>query len=155
MLVLHYVYLYLTWPWILETFPENLSSGTASVSTYIQEEGWLIAGPMLLLTMLLEEQLFRLLPLGITAFFLVKLGLIYKPVGLAVLLLVALLSSVAFGLIHGNVGNIFIQGFAGVLLSITFLKWGKLGLEPVSGLFAAFALHTANNLGIYMLQFIL
>ncbi len=153
--MLHYTYLYFTLPWVIATFPENLSSGTGSVVGYIQEKGWFTGGSLLLLTMLAEEQLFRLLPLGITAFFLVRLGLIYESVGLAVLLLVALLSSLVFGLIHGNAGNIFIQGFAGVLLSITFLKWGKLGLEPLSGLFAAFALHVANNLAIYMLQFIL
>ncbi len=72
---------------------------------------------MMIVPVLMEEATFRLGPI----FCAKKLELSTPKI-----LMVALISSVAFGYLHGNVYNIFFQGTAGFLYSLLLLKCGGL-----------------------------
>lgn len=72
---------------------------------------------LLIISPIVEESLFRLLPIGIVLKICGKENKI-------VLWPVIIISSVIFGWIHGSWRNIFIQGSVGIVLSAAFLKGG-------------------------------
>ena len=84
---------------------------------------WRIATPLLfnllIASPMVEEVLFRLLPIGIVS-------RIWGKENKIVLWSVIIISSVIFGLIHGSWRNIFLQGSVGIVLSMAFLKGGYL-----------------------------
>ena len=65
----------------------------------------------------LEECIFRLIPLSIV----IGAGCKFRAV-----VFTAILSSVIFGLVHGNVYCIFFQGFGGLIYCFLFMKCGGL-----------------------------
>lgn len=81
--------------------------------------GWLdvLVGffAVVLLAPLLEELVFRLIPLGITLKFTKSKAIFWA---------VAFVSSVVFGVSHGSWYNIFVQGIIGMIFSWAFLKGG-------------------------------
>lgn len=62
-----------------------------------------------------EEVIWRLVPLGLGTTILGRSKYI---------LIIAMISSIWFGIMHGNIFNIFIQGIGGFILCIMFLKCG-------------------------------
>lgn len=145
-LIGHICYLVAVYPWVAETFPENLSSSTGDILEYIKELGLFDTIGILSLVMLMEELIFRAIPFSVATvllWWLIRKS--HLSITLVVMTAVAVASSYVFGLVHGGVGNIFIQGVAGLLMSFVYLRWGRLGFDPGKGLWAAFVLHAANN----------
>lgn len=65
-----------------------------------------------------------------------------------------LIFSGLFGLIHCDITNVFVQGSAGIILSIMFLKCGGVGrniLGGLKGLSASTATHTIFMLGNWII----
>lgn len=89
-----------------------------------------------------EELLFRL-PLAFFAWLRLPLELV---------LCLAVLMSIWFGLLHGLAFNILFQGFAGLLYSILFLKCGGLQGKPSKALFVTFIAHAINNSVVLLLD---
>lgn len=61
------------------------------------------------------------------------------------LLYTGIISSIIFGLIHGSVLNIFIQGAGGMILWFTFLYCSRLGKDLQIGYFGSVLLHASYN----------
>lgn len=71
----------------------------------------------IVLAPIIEESLFRLLPIGIVF-------LIWGKENKFILWPVIIISSVIFGWVHGSWQNILIQGSVGIVFSMAFLKGG-------------------------------
>ena len=115
----------------------DISSGVAKMTqltTMAFLTKWVVA-------FFLEEMLFRA-PLYVPIYF-----------GWTNILIpcVIILSGI-FGWLHGGIGNIFIQGLAGLVFSIVFLKCGGMQREFWKGLFSSTATHTASNALIIILS---
>lgn len=92
-----------------------------------------------------EELVFRYLPLGLTFFIVWACGLSLRPLGTVIVVGAILLTSVVFGYIHGGIGNVFIQGLAGVTFGVIFAKWSGFGARCGKGLLASTIAHGATN----------
>lgn len=68
-----------------------------------------------------------------------------------VLVLAVAVFSALFGLAHGGLINLPIQGVAGVLLSVVFLKCGGLHNRPAKGLLASTTTHFLFNAVVFAL----
>jgi len=98
-----------------------------------------------MLVPLFEELVFRYLPLGLTFFVVWAFGLSHRPLGTALVVGAILLTSLVFGYVHGGIGNVFIQGLAGVTFGIIFAKWSSFGASCGKGLLASTIAHGATN----------
>lgn len=64
-----------------------------------------------------------------------------------------LISSCIFGSIHGDITNIPLQGVAGLLYSIVFLKCGGLQGRPYKALFSSTFCHSGYNFSLTLVSF--
>lgn len=67
------------------------------------------------------------------------------------IMLVAILLSVLFGLLHGNGYNIPLQGFGGLLYSILYLKCGGMQKKPGKAIIVTTLAHALHNTLMYFL----
>jgi membrane protease YdiL (CAAX protease family) len=86
--------------------------------------GFLELALLLVGVVILEEVLFRLVPLGLARLF---------RASPRVMVLIAILSSIGFGLAHGSWTSILIQGVSGLCLSLIYLKAGGLSGRVIRG----------------------
>lgn len=94
----------------------------------------------------LEEAMFRvplMFPIGLYRARIVPFSAI--PIA-------AVLLSFIFGYLHGNLWNVGLQGFAGLLLSLVFLKSGGYQNKLEKAFFSSFFFHSLNN-GLIVLYF--
>jgi membrane protease YdiL (CAAX protease family) len=142
--LLSFVYSALLWKftymicvmWILSGV--YLILGQKMPATYTEEEAAaFLKLPMynFLLLAFMEEILFRA-PLGI---------LLRLKMGLGKVICSMLALSIFFGYLHGGIGNIFIQGMAGVILSLVFLKCGGYNLNMPKALVTTTLMHFSFN----------
>ncbi len=86
--------------------------------------GWSVVSPAFVpeafLIALIEEGVFRIIPLIIA----LRIWGIRTPT-----LVVVLVSSILFGLAHGEYYHLFIQGLGGILYCLLFLKFSKSGKD--------------------------
>ena len=68
------------------------------------------------------------------------------------IMIVAIILSVIFGLAHGNALNILVQGWAGLLYSILYLKCGGMQGKPGKAIFVTTLAHSLHNTLVYYLQ---
>jgi len=124
------------------------SANTANYASELQSIGVQnIALRSFVSTPIREEFLFRILPFGtVWALWFVWMRQSSPP--LSVALGALLVSSAWFGYIHGGVGNIFIQGFIGVVYAIVFLKWSAYGKTPLRGVLVVIVLHGTYNFAV-------
>lgn len=115
---------------------------------------------ILVLAAMLEELLFRLLPLVATALVTALVVCLVNEragknidIGKAVIvmsLLVAVPVSLYFGYGHGNIFNLFIQGFTGFILSMVYIKCGGVSLGFLKGFAFSSVLHFTFNAIIFL-----
>lgn len=130
---------------------EDLSSNTITPNNV----AWLIKAmggiPALvfevsILGPLREEFLWRLIPLGTLGFLFYQYGWLLNPRWKDGVMISALaITTVSFGFMHGGLGNILIQGWAGLLLGVVFLRWSHYGTRVLKGYAACCLLHIALN----------
>jgi len=84
----------------------------------------------------IEEVLFRFFPLTVA---LSVWGATWPTV------MIAFLSSIIFGWIHGNIYNVLIQGVGGLIFCFIFLKCGGFSHHHVQALFFSIAAHYLFN----------
>ncbi len=123
-----------------------------------KEKQWLFGGelsnyllrwPILSMTMrlffssIIEETFYRLLPL----LFAVDL---WGP-GISVII-VAIIASMIFGLMHGGAANLLTQGVGGFLYSVVFLKCGGLQEHYFKAFLICILMHTAYNVIMIMID---
>jgi len=90
----------------------------------------------------LEEILFRLIPLT----FAVEVWGTSKKV-----FLVAIVSSIIFGVLHGGYDHIFLQGISGFVYCIVFLKCGGLNENYIKGFLSSSTAHFLFNMTIVLI----
>ncbi len=100
---------------------------------------------ILLMSVIVEEIAFRLLPL-LFAQEVLKLQL-------PGVLVVATISSVLFGWSHGSLSNIPIQGVAGIMYCVLFLKTAGLRKNYVKGLATTITTHYLFNISLAVIIF--
>lgn len=71
------------------------------------------------------------------------------------LLPTVLISSVIFGYVHGDISNIFIQGVAGILFSVTFLKCGGMAGKFLKPTLSGMVFHAVLNGSNFIILFFL
>jgi len=98
---------------------------------------------ILLIGAILEEIIFRLIPLGLS---MVCWGKSYK------VFVVAILSSVVFGWGHNGFEHVFIQGWGGIIFSIVFLKAGGFQEKFFKATFCCTIAHFSFNAILFVLQ---
>jgi membrane protease YdiL (CAAX protease family) len=89
-----------------------------------------------------EEAVFRLFPLGLAVN---VWGASYKVIA------VALISSAIFGVLHGNLYNIFYQGVGGLLYSLVFLKCGGMNRNYGKAVCCSTGAHFTFNASIFLI----
>lgn len=99
--------------------------------------------PGLFCLALIEEFLFRFLP---------SVCLLDRKSSDFDLLFFILLTSWAFGMMHGGKDHLIFQGVAGLLFSIVFLKCGGMKEKYFLGLLASTVVHTCVNATIAILM---
>lgn len=103
-----------------------------------------------------EEFIFRLVPFIFFLYLCDEVELVKKYVNKKFLfILIVLISSIFFGLAHGNIYNILIQGIGGVIFFLVFIKYSGHPDEydvPLSrGLLASSVVHIGFNMTSYSL----
>lgn len=101
---------------------------------------------------LFEESIFRVAPFAVVRFF------TEEETGhtrFVAFMLTALVTSCIFGVAHGDYGNIFAQGVAGLVLAFTFLKFGGANRNLVMGWGASICVHAFHNFFYIVLVFVL
>jgi membrane protease YdiL (CAAX protease family) len=94
-----------------------------------------------------EEAIFRTLPFMLALWYVIlrrNHDATYLPLKTA--LPVAFWSSLLFGVIHGGYGHILIQGVAGFMYAMIFLKMSRLGKDPRRGYLASTLTHGIWNI---------
>ncbi len=91
----------------------------------------------LLLSAIVEEIIFRLLPLSLSVLF---WGKSYK------VFVIMILSAIVFGWLHNGFEHIFIQGFSAVILGILFLKTGGFQMKFLKATFCCVIVHFSFNM---------
>lgn len=91
-----------------------------------------------------EEIVFRLMPLACIVRF-------YKNVN--AVLLVAVISSISFGMWHGGLPNILIEGIGGFIYCILWLKSGGWSGKILKPTLATFAVHIFLNGGWWLYRY--
>lgn len=76
---------------------------------------WYVLGSVMIVAPLIEEFYFRFLPLKITGYITKKRSMTYA---------VVIFVSIVFGWLHGSVWNIPVQGTAGFIYSVSYLRGG-------------------------------
>jgi len=129
---------------VLSSKIPHLSVSVSLLKYFPEVADVVMASPGLTLFMVLvfapviEEAIFRLLPLTIVQ-------LVRKPqLTRAVLIVVC---GIAFGLAHGHPLNVFIQGFAGLMLGHLYLKNAR---SQLSSYLSCVAVHAMYNLTVIM-----
>lgn len=117
-------------------FPNNLSANV----TNIEHVGMLEIFLTMVLAPISEESLFRLLP-----FWAVMGHFAFTRHHNTAFYITTFVTSCLFGLIHGGVGNIFVQGFMGVISCLTFRYWSQDFIYLGRGYLASVVLHSAVN----------
>jgi membrane protease YdiL (CAAX protease family) len=133
--------------WMISTVPFFYSvlqtnDPTAAATTEIQKLGSMKIFYVLAAISFAEELIFRFCPLSIS----VSAGMKKSWT-----IYVALASSALFGWLHGGVVHIFMQGVAGFLYSLAYLKcggWRGLVLKP---LMVTTTAHLTWDLGIHLM----
>ncbi len=97
-----------------------------------------------------EEVFFRLMPIAIIVT-LCKNRMLPEAF-MKLLLLVTIYSSVAFGLAHGHVYNILIQGVCGFTWCVIFLKCGGMNGKYYTALLCSALAHTMYNIVVIGLR---
>lgn len=130
-------------------FPQGLSSGTVTNVTEVREYfgnmvgiivGIVVIGPVL------EEIVYRFIPIGIPVYLIWKLTRDrFARVDIYILSIILVVVSVYFGYIHGNWGNVLVQGPAGILLGLVFLKMSYYGERIFRDLVASTIVHMTFN----------
>ena len=100
--------------------------------------------PLVLMIIAIEELIFRFIPLTLAVSF---WGHSTK------VLIIAILSSILFGLWHGSYHYVFIQGAGGFLYCIMFLKSGGFEKRFIRAGMVCLSLHTAFNAVVIILSF--
>jgi membrane protease YdiL (CAAX protease family) len=134
--------------WLVSLFPSpHFAEGTGDSSAAIQEYGWFFTlGIFCVLGPFLEELLYRVIPLGFAAWLVSGLKLTQPGLAAAFMVAAILASSAWFGLSHGDWANLFIQGAAGVVYAIVYLKWSRMGAKIGRGWLATAGIHGTYNL---------
>ncbi len=96
---------------------------------------------LIFLFALIEEMTFRM-PLAI---------LVHKNKPVKTILTFAVFFSVIFGFLHGGIEHIFMQGVAGMVFSIAFLKCGGLQKKHVKALLTSTTIHYLCNAILFTL----
>lgn len=99
---------------------------------------------LILIKGLLEETIWRFAPLSLGTIILGQSRLI---------LIIAIISSIGFGIIHGNFLNIFQQGIGGLILSIMFLKCGGFQGKYVKAFLTTSTAHILFNIIFFGIRF--
>lgn len=130
-------------------FPKGLSSGTVTNVTEVREYfgdmvgiifGIVVIGPIL------EEIVYRFIPLGIPVYLIWKVTRDrFAHVDIYVLSIILVIVSVYFGYIHGNWGNVLVQGPMGLVFGLVFLKMSYYGERIFRGLAASTMVHMSIN----------
>lgn len=102
--------------------------------------------PILIFVLALMEEVFFRLPLA----FVVRVSRYFsvKSIGTALALASAFFLSILFGLCHGSVYHIFLQGVGGFIYSILFLKCGGYQGKYLKPLMASTAVHFLFNMSV-------
>lgn len=114
----------------------DTSSHMADIDT-LSEKGYIIIVLILFISALVEELMFRF-------------PLVILNNNRNIQFIAIVLFSILFGLVHGDIYNIFIQGSSGIILSIVFLKCG--GSDPFNnknvliGLLCSTTVHATFNI---------
>lgn len=94
----------------------------------------------------IEEMIFRYFPsLIIFGLFGIK-----NSKNMLLVIMGVLVSSAIFGLVHGSINNIFIQGVAGVEFWFVFLYSSRMFKDPEVGIISSSAIHFLSNMLIWL-----
>jgi membrane protease YdiL (CAAX protease family) len=130
-------------------FPVGLSDGTVNSKEQALGIFGSVQGIILhavVLGPIIEEAAFRLLPLGGLTFVLWKISPRFSSqYDIYPVLLALVVTSIYFGLIHGNMGNVLIQGAVGIIFGLVFLKMSYYGEAPFRGFVASTIIHSVLN----------
>lgn len=118
-----------------------LLSEVLHIPVPIRQDGFeaILFSPLLIFIFALNEELIFRAPLGIAAFYLDRLG------RLPLVLVLALISSIIFGWLHGGWIFVCFQGVGGYLYSLLFLKCGGLKGYIFKPLVASTFAHYLHN----------
>ena len=141
LLVIHFALTFSVGLLVLYLFPpsQSFSANVTDVDSLLKHHSLLSVSVLLFAGVIIEETLFRLIPaLVLTA--------LKKQNNRAWIFVFYFISSVLFGMAHGNWENIFVQGIGGVVYSVTFVYfWKKKNIygenDLENGLIASVLLH--------------
>ena len=124
--------------------PEYLDSlRNEDAADLLEQKGWIIT-LVLVLASVFEELTFRLLPIIFFSIFVDEVEIDWK------LISVVIVSSVLFGVFHGSLNNIPLQGVLGVLFCIVFLKNGGLQKKYIRATLASISVHLSYNVIVFV-----
>lgn len=131
-------------------------SGQGSIlwEVFLSRQNFVISASDIVIWAGFEEFFFRLIP------FLFYMELAYKLCPSVTperlfrgLIVISIVTSMVFGVMHGAYYKIAIQGVGGLILCVVFLKCGAIRKDFFVGLLSATAAHTLYNAALYVANY--
>ena len=131
------------WAWSLLVANTYIALGIAPEPIMNPSLSFLSAVQAVAFAAVSEELVFRIVPLS---YFIKNCGIGWKTIRALVI------SSILFGLIHGDVRYVLIQGVSGLMFGVLFIKFSDKGTHLVLASSMAIAIHFLFDLSALMLN---